>query len=132
MRSCMAEWQRHGTYAPEARARPERIDPQVFVWVGSLELWSGDRPRALRRLLVRGRLRPDRETAVALAWSLAAFAGPAGLRTALRAMHIARDAAVRGRLGEDQVYAWEPDERPRPLEALPAASPVLEHAAVAA
>ena len=53
-----------------------KVDPRVFRARGSIVLWSGHRPRLLKRLLQRGKLQPDLKTMVALGW-----AGLAALRS---------------------------------------------------
>ena len=67
-----------------------RIDPRVFISVGSIALWSGGKPRLFRRLLRRGELRPEFRTVSALVWTAWASAEPRSLRAFLRSLLLAR------------------------------------------
>jgi glycosyltransferase involved in cell wall biosynthesis len=75
--------------------RSRKLDPRVFISLGSLDLWSGNRPRLVRRLLKRGRLRPDFKSISALAWTAWAQLSPGTLRRFLvlllsaRKLHLA-------------------------------------------
>lgn len=64
--------------------RGEKIDPRVFVSLGSQTLWAGGRPRTFRRLLRKGRLGFDKRSVAALIWTAWASASPATLRSLLR------------------------------------------------
>ena len=109
----MASYEQQGEYealvAPGA-ARPAKFDPRVFIASGSLTLWAGGRPKVLRRLLARGRLRPDLRTLVALVWATWADLSPGSLRTVLKML-----LRSRNRLGgtsrlSEPVY-WSPGSR---------------------
>lgn len=61
-----------------------KLDPRVFISLGSVVLWSGGRPRLFRRLLKRGRLSFDRWSIGVLVWTAWASVSPATLRPFLR------------------------------------------------
>jgi glycosyltransferase involved in cell wall biosynthesis len=65
---------------------PKRVDPRVFMAAGSRVLWAGGRPPLLRRLLRRGRLRPDLRSVTALVWVTWAAASPSTLRAFLKTL----------------------------------------------
>ena len=87
-------------------ARPPRLAPQTFWAIGSLRLWSGNRPAVLWRMLRRARLRFDRPTAVTLVWAIWGAVNAASLRAALRFRIRRRDQAAAALIGEGQVYQW--------------------------
>jgi hypothetical protein len=60
-----------------------KLDPRVFVALGSNSLWAGGRPRLFRRFLKRARLAPDFATVSALVWTAWASASPTSLRAFL-------------------------------------------------
>ena len=62
----------------------ERVDPRVFISLGSLALWSQRRPKLLRRFLKRARLRVDGKSALAVLWLSWASVSPGTLRSFLR------------------------------------------------
>ena len=109
----MASYEQHGEYealvAPGA-PRAAKFDPRVFIASGSLTLWAGGRPKVLRRLLARGRLRPDLGTFVALVWACWAELSPGSLRTVLKML-----LRWRNRLGGTTDLAgpvyWSPGSR---------------------
>ena len=61
-----------------------KLDPRVFISLGSLVLWSGGKPKLLGRLLRRGRLGLNFRTAAAIGWSAWAAVNPDSLRLFLR------------------------------------------------
>jgi len=61
-----------------AQPVPEKLDPRVFVAVGSVHLWSSGRPRLFRRFLRRARLSFDSMTLAAALWTLWASISPQG------------------------------------------------------
>ena len=92
----------------EGDGRPHaagKIDPRAFVSLGSVTLWAGGRPRLFKRLLRRARLRPDRRSLAALAWTGWASASPGTLRAFLDLLLAGRNALAGG--------ADEPVEWPR-------------------
>ena len=91
---------------------PPRVRPMAFVSINSNWLWAGERPLLLGRLLHRGRLRPNLETALTLGWATLAAVSPATLRLLLKGMVRARALRVRGKVQRGEVHEW------RPLEAV--------------
>lgn len=73
--------------------RDEQLDPRVFISLGSVLLWAGGRPRLFRRLIDRGRLRPDFRSFSALVWTAWASLHPSTLRLFLRSLLKARNSA---------------------------------------
>ena len=69
-----------------------KLDPRVFISLGSAQLWSGMRPRFFRRLLQRGDLRFDFRTLSALVWAAWASLEPSSLRQFMRLLLLARNA----------------------------------------
>ena len=66
------------------RSGAERIDPRVFISLGSLALWSERRPKLMRRFLKRARLGPDVRSALAILWLSWAAVSPGTLRSFLK------------------------------------------------
>jgi glycosyltransferase involved in cell wall biosynthesis len=58
----------------------EKVRPRVFIPLGSVPLWAGERPRLFGRLLKRGKLRLNAETMFALVWTGWASLSPGSLR----------------------------------------------------
>ena len=71
-------------------AADAKIDPRVFISMGSMALWSGGKPRLFRRLLRRGDLRPGIRTVSALVWTAWASAEPRSLRAFIRSLLLGR------------------------------------------
>jgi glycosyltransferase involved in cell wall biosynthesis len=67
-----------------------KIDPRVFISVGSMALWAGGKPRLFRRLLKHGNLRLDFRTLSALVWTAWASVEPGSLRAFIRSLLLAR------------------------------------------
>ncbi|MFL6763779.1 MAG: glycosyltransferase family 2 protein [Sphingomicrobium sp.] len=67
-----------------------KLDPRVFISIGSRGLWSGGKPRLLRRLVERGELGFDLRTLNALVWTAWASLEPRSLRAFLRSLLLAR------------------------------------------
>ena len=67
-----------------------KLDPRVFISIGSMALWSGGKPRLFRRLLRLGRLRGDFRTLSALVWTAWASLEPRSLRAFIRGLLLAR------------------------------------------
>jgi len=67
-----------------------KIDPRVFISMGSMALWSGGKPRLFRRLLRQGDLRPGIRTLSALVWTAWASVEPRSLRAFIRSLLLGR------------------------------------------
>jgi len=93
MYRCRQRLEEHRDYEDLLDAPTEagaRIDPRVFISVGSTALWSGGKPRLFRRLLGYGDLRPDFRSLSALVWTAWASAEPRSLRAFIRTLLLAR------------------------------------------
>jgi glycosyltransferase involved in cell wall biosynthesis len=83
-----------------------KIDPRVFISLGSQTLWAGGRPRSFRRLLGKGRLGFDKRTAAALIWTAWASASPATLRRFLRLRGRAKNRLAEPEALPDGPVVW--------------------------
>lgn len=100
-----------------------RVDPHVFVSLGSLVLWSGGRPNMLRRLLSRGKLSPNLHSATALVWTSWAALAPSALRAFLRLIAATRNLMARRREPTDAAVEWRTPRKLRQLAAAAQPSP---------
>jgi glycosyltransferase involved in cell wall biosynthesis len=85
-----------------------KLDPRVFISIGSPALWAGQRPKLFRRFLKRAKLKPDLTTASAFAWTAWASLSPATLRGALRMLASIRNRSASASLRTDAPIAWTP------------------------
>ena len=83
--------QRYDDLLAPAGNETDKVDPRVFISLGSQLLWAGGRPRLFKRLLMRGDLAPDFHTFTALVWTAWASLGPASLRAFLRSLLFVRN-----------------------------------------
>lgn len=97
-----------------------KLDPRVFISLGSIILWAGDRPRLFRRLLKWGELRKNFRTLSALVWTAWASLEPHSLRAFIRILLVGRNlrASVSDR-GNDHAQ-WS---SPAPQEQLSGPAP---------
>ena len=91
----------------DRRADDSKVDPRVFLALGSVSLWSGNRPRLFLRFLRRGKLRPDARTLAALGWTAWASLSPSSLRAFLQ-WRVAIKNRVAGSVSSDGPVAWPP------------------------
>jgi glycosyltransferase involved in cell wall biosynthesis len=93
-----------------------KLDPRVFIAIGSVRLWAGGKPRLFRRMLSRARLSWNMRSATALIWTAWASASPSSLRRFLLLLLRARNrlALQRQRLNDDPVF-WQPREGAKEL-----------------
>ena len=89
------------------RSRDSKVDPRVFVALGSLTLWTGNRPRLFLRFLRRGKLRPDARTLAALGWTAWASLSPSSLRAFLQ-WRVAIKNRLAGSVSSNDPVAWPP------------------------
>ena len=95
--------------APDGPAANDgKIDPAAYRHIGATLLWSGARPRLLRRIVQRARLGANRESAALLAWATAADLAPGMLRGVLRAGLALRNRRARAKLGDAELVRWNP------------------------
>ena len=85
-----------------------KLDPRVFIALGSMVLWSGGKPRLFRRLLSRAELSLNVRTITALVWTAWASSSPGSLRIFLRVLFITRNIRAGGRLNSDEPVVWIP------------------------
>lgn len=106
-------YQSTGRAAERAEATDrQKIDPRVFISLGSQHLWSGGRPRLFKRLLKRARLGPDFNTASALVWTAWASLSPGSLRAFLRGLLFGRNARAALFLTGNAPVRWVGGDRP--------------------
>ena len=67
-----------------------KVSPKVFISLGSITLWAGERPRLFGRLLKRGDLGFNRQSLAALVWTAWAAAEPRSLRAFIRLLLFGR------------------------------------------
>ena len=75
-----------------AAGEPEKLDPRVFIATGSLDLWSGGKPRLFGRLLNEARLGADFRSLSALVWTSWASLHPPSLRMFMKMLVGIRNA----------------------------------------
>ncbi len=85
-----------------------RLLPRVFVSLGSTRIWAGRRPESLSRLLRRGALRLDMESAAILGWAVWGAFSPRSLRFCLAGAVGLRDRKVRHLFPNDTPWRWHP------------------------
>lgn len=90
----------------EERSEDARLDPRVFIALGSVVLWAGGKPRLFRRLLRRGNLSPNFRTVSAMVWTAWASANPRSLRGFLRLLLVARNLYARTQVQTDRPVYW--------------------------
>jgi glycosyltransferase involved in cell wall biosynthesis len=90
------------------RANGQRVDPRVFISLGVLALWSGQRPSFIRRSVSRGQFRFDVRTIIAMVWLLLAQVSPRAVRSLMNLISRARNAAVKGRHLSNEPTEWRP------------------------
>lgn len=71
-------------YLLAPRGDREKLDPRVFISLGSMALWAGRRPHVFRALVRRGNLGFDMRGSSAIVWSAWAWVSPASLRAFLQ------------------------------------------------
>jgi len=85
-----------------------KLDPRVFLSLGSVELWSGGHPRLFRKLLAKGKLSLNRKSVAAIVWTALASLSPSTLRLLVRGFGAARNLAARTRLNSAAPVEWAP------------------------
>lgn len=93
-----------------------KLDPRVFVALGSLHLWSGGNPHLFRRLLNRGELSWNMRSFAALVWTAWASASPSSLRLFLRLLLKGRNLAAAGSVSTAAPVRWQPLEPSRSMD----------------
>lgn len=106
-----------------------KVDPRVFIAIGSVRLWAGRKPRLFRRFLERAGMSPDLRTASALVWTAWASVSPSTLRLFLLFLLRARNRLAAARVPTDRPLRWDPLDGSEPYaypahRELPAAEPI--------
>lgn len=113
MYRAMRELHRSGSYehllGQSSGAGERRVDPRVFVSLASLELWGGDRPRQMGRMLSRASIRPNATTLGALLRVAGGTLAPRAYRVAMTrfAAFLNRSARLAGTVPE--AVDWRPE-----------------------
>jgi hypothetical protein len=85
-----------------------KLHPDTFISLGSISLWSGNKPSVLRKLISRARLRLDWPTLRALIWAIWAKLSPGTLRSLMRYRLSWRNRRVAARIEPDRPLEWRP------------------------
>jgi hypothetical protein len=85
-----------------------KVDPRVFIASGSVHLWAGGQPRLFRRILSRGKLSWNFQSAAALAWTAWASASPSSLRAFLMFLLRMRNRLTSRSLPASRAVIWQP------------------------
>ncbi len=107
----------------ESPAKPRgKLDPRVFISLGSIILWAGERPRLLRRLIERGDLRRDLHTLSSLVWAAWAGLEPHSLRGFIRMLVLGRNlrAGISSRSSEPVLWSSPTLQKVAKPETVPA------------
>jgi glycosyltransferase involved in cell wall biosynthesis len=89
-----------------------KIEPTVFVALGSVTLWAGGRPRLFRRFLKRAEVGANWRSFASLVWTAWATTSPGTLRRVLLALLRARNMIAAKRLSSRAPVPWK---RPPPM-----------------
>ena len=85
---------------------PEKIDPRVYISLGSVVLWAGQRPRLFGRLLKRARLAPNLRSLAAVVWTGWASLSPGTLRPFLLLLLGLRNRYAAATIGTSEAVRW--------------------------
>lgn len=83
-----------------------KLDPRVFIALGSVVLWAGHRPRLFRRLLKRGDLKLNFRTVSSIIWTAWASFNPWSLRQFMRMLLLGRNLYARTKVHFDHPVYW--------------------------
>ena len=97
--------------ADARKQEDERLDPRVFVSLGSLALWSNQRPKIMRRLLSRANLGFDFTTSAALVWAAWASLSPGTLRALMNLVSRMRNLTSAQVPSGDEPVEWRTPKR---------------------
>jgi glycosyltransferase involved in cell wall biosynthesis len=120
MYRCIAQLEQCGNYEDllQNRHLQSKVDPRVFISLGSILLWSGGRPRVFRRMLRRAKLGIDFRSMVGIVWAAWASLSPSTLRVFLRLLLRIRNAFSYTPVVTDGAVLWPPSRKSQenPLE----------------
>ncbi len=113
MFKCRAAFERGEDYTPLLTAHSQtpassKHNPNTFISLGFIALWSGLRPPTLFRLLAEGDLKFNGATARALIWAGWAYLSPRTLRGFMRYRLATKTREVRRVLDGRTVLEWQP------------------------
>ena len=121
MYDCLARLRAGQDYEDLLASRSKRsgkINPRVFVALGSLTLWANEKPRLFKRVLQRADLGLNLASLNVLIWSAWASLSPGTLRLFLHSLTSARNAFASASVSGSDPVIWHP---PRPYNAFGAA-----------
>lgn len=95
---------------------PPKLDPRVFIALGSVRLWAGGKPRLFHRMISRAKLSFDFRTASALVWTAWASASPSSLRAFMGFLVATRNRFASRPVLTDRPLVWHPLETARPID----------------
>ena len=123
----LAEDRGYDDLLSDTQASTRKLDPKVFISLGSLILWAGGKPRLLRRLMQRGELAFNFRTMAAIVWTAWAEVSPSSLRAFLRLIVKTRNWLA-GSVSDPSPVRWSPSRRllPPTGEAQATMSPTFE------
>jgi hypothetical protein len=104
----LARHQPYDDIVKSKRPANAKLDPRVFISMGSVILWGGGKPQLFRRLLKRGELSFDFRTASALVWTAWATVDPRSLRAFLRLLIVARNKFAAAKISSAEPVVWTP------------------------
>ena len=102
---------RREPYEDIVKSKPStdaKLDPRVFISLGSVVLWAGGKPRLFRRLLRRGELSFEFRTASAVVWTAWASVSPSTLRSFMRLLLVARNMFATTKIHSSEAIVWAP------------------------
>lgn len=105
-RARLAEGQSYEELLRMPRRDDTKVNPQVFVSLGSITLWAGGRPRLFKRLLRRAELRFDRRSLTTLVWTAWASLEPHSLRAFMRLLLAGRKFRSRDLMRIRDPISW--------------------------
>ena len=86
----------------------QRVDPRVFISIGSLALWSGRRQKIVWRFLKRARIGFDKKSLLAAIWICWTSISPGTLRGLMNLLSSVRNAAVSQKPSPSEPFEWRP------------------------
>lgn len=90
------------------RPTDAKLDPRVFISLGSAVLWAGGKPRLFRRLLRRAELSFDFRSFSAFIWTAWASFSPTTLRAFMRLLLVARNMFATAKIRSTEPMVWTP------------------------
>lgn len=117
MYRCRTRLDQHRPYEDLLRSTPadgQKLDPRVFISMGSIALWAGDRPRLFKRLLSRAELGVNFASLSALVWTAWASIEPYSLRAFIRSVLFFRNQYASITVSADGPVSWPVTAAMRP------------------